>query len=165
MYNVNYFKHLNKGSRGLPDKDCKYEVNFSLGDDATHTESTSMVEHEHKNSTKYFEELIEALEDNYLEDLYEHDHMVSEQGKKIPKYPSKEWVVARSVTPEIGKNAESTISSKDRVTNIDVTSHDNIANTNKYVDTANTDEHNREVYTNIDYKQGKKTPKYPTKGS
>ena len=88
-----------------------------------------------------------------MEDLHENDHMAFEQGKKIPKYPTKEWVIARSVTPEIGKNAESTNSSKDRITNNDVTSHVNIA---KYVDTANTDEHNREVYTNIDYKQGKK---------
>ena len=129
----NYFKHRNKGSRGLPDMDCKQEVNSPW----------EMMQHMQKVhpwlgmnmeiSTQYFEELIESLEDNYMEDLYEHDHMVSKQGKKIPKYPTIEWVIARSVTPEIGKNAESTNSSKDRITNNDVTSH---VNNENFVDTA-----------------------------
>ena len=37
---------------------------------------------------------MEALEDNYMEEL-EHDPMVSEQCKKTPKYPTKEWIIAR----------------------------------------------------------------------
>ena len=81
--------------------DCKQEVN-SPWEMMQHIQKVHpWLNMSIKTATKYFEELIEVLEDNYMEDLYEHDHMVSEQGKNIPKYPSKEWVVARSVTPEI----------------------------------------------------------------
>ena len=80
----NYFKHLNKGSRGLPDKDCKYEVN-SPWEMMQHIKKVHpWLNMSIKTATKYFEE------------LYEHDHMVSEQGKKTPKYPSKEWVVKKA---------------------------------------------------------------------
>ena len=79
----NFFKHRNKGSRGLPDMDCKQEVNSPW----------VMMQHIQKvhpwlnwsieTSTKHFEEEIEALEDNNMEEL-EHDPIVS---KKCPKYP------------------------------------------------------------------------------
>ena len=70
-----------------------------------------------ETSTKHFEEEIEALEDNYMEEL-EHDPMVSKQCKKTPKYPTKEWIIARFARS---------------VTNNDVTNHVNIE---KYVDIA-----------------------------
>ena len=91
-----------------------------------------MVKHKDWIRTKIFEEQWEF---EHLNNVDEHDHRVYKQGKKIPKYPTIEWV-----------NAKSTNSSKDSITNNDVTSYVNIA---KYVDTASADEHNREVYTDI----------------
>ena len=85
-----YWKKSNKKSKGLPDTDCRQEIRSPQ-------EMMQHIQEEHpwlkwsiQTSKKHFEEEIEALEDNYMEDLYEHDHMVSEQGKKTPKYPSKE---------------------------------------------------------------------------